>query len=1441
MSVKTVVDHPLSDVEHDALLSLSGDGDAIATNVPKSDATLPDGAPAAAAVPAAAPPPVESKRSFWPSWSLFKKGEPTPKSTVPAVPAAAAAVSAGVVASKSSETEAELQFRNWVSEKRKLSIGEDVDDQRGDDEAQRELRADLQALEDSVEEELSVQAKQDQVARLLLRASSPQKLDRTVSATTGAAAVTAVAATPAVELTTTLDPLNWSAPISLEPALLTQLVIARDTGDPKSLLMMSLPSNLKELVNLASLTLTGHNLVKFDVAHLLLSTLRSLCLSNNRIRTFAGTAAAAVHLPLLEQLDLSHNELGSMPGVAGTKLPRLRVLDVSHNKVRSFAQEHVRAVPSLMTLRASHNAIAALPSEIGELTCLVDLHLAFNKLVALPDSISALQDLVQLDVHHNSLRALPSAISSLQALRHSTSDWSLAYNGFVESPVFELRSLEHLRVLDLQANAISAWPESFAALTAAEPTRLSTLALVSSFLSGRGASAAPAAIMPAPDAAATSSAAAAGETASGGVAADIMTASTPAAVAARVFAASSTLTPTGTPVKATAAFAATAAVAVIADPSDVVSPPRPFGAPRAKRASNQLVPPSLTDLTLRSNKLSSLNGNADDMLQYVNLTRLDLSSNAFKTLPAEIALLTALEHLDLSDCASLMALPADLSPLTRLSTLLLAHCAKLAELPASLASLPSLTAFSITYLSAAAPRPLGVVERADGDDGDADRSGGCVPSRHCVGAIVDPDAMRARFQYNQAMRLLGSAPHPLSGAMMLALAATDGKRFLHNDGVKHMRAFVERPSPACASEPAAFRAVGADFIGRTMSQLARDSAFHDRLTQDDALQLLLLLASYDHPGVAAECAVALTALCGAAHEPQLAAGAQAATAAPPVPPTSVAGGAVAATAAAATVATAAPVAASSSAAAMPASGAQKAATASGASEREAALAAQSQALSTWAPRIVAKLILHASNASVAHGAMMALYFLSQREKACKLVGTAEDAPALFQFLIDAGLATAHHTGSFLALQTLNNFAFANQRQLLNKRYRLFDRLRECLSQSEDGPRRALLDRAMRILGYDEVHGPHHSLPPGERRRIRVLTFDGGGTRGLVSLACLKQVELKLNGATPPSDPSYRRIHEFFDLICGTSTGGIIAFALGVMLWRIDDVIDLYMKLMRDVFSGTAIKLLQQGSIHDTERLEALLKELAGEGRELIDTLATPGTKRCFVPATRTSSYPSRMHIFRNYQHDVVHNRESHYDGSARFKVWQALRATSSAPLYLEPLRHDGETFADGGLIVNNPSAVAIHEANRIWGPGCIQVLLSIGTGNELADPAADASAEAVANANRFAALLEPKASSWLWSRVKDSALVQTMSTTMSTLYWNSSDAEPTHLTLREVCPEAGVAYTRLNPVHRIYAYPLDTTDVPTLNAMMAFAAHYVSNDAEAAQQTEEMCRILRQQ
>ena len=281
--------------------------------------------------------------------------------------------------------------------------------------------------------------------------------------------------------------------------------------------------------------------------------------------------------------------------------------------------------------------------------------------------------------------------------------------------------------------------------------------------------------------------------------------------------------------------------------------------------STLLVPSELTELVLRRNKLASISPSIVDLAHYSRLKRLDLSHNsALRSVPQELVTLTALEHLDLSDCGSLTELPADMSDWRRLSTLLLARTPRLATLPASLASLPALTAFSLTHLSAAAPRALGVraahssSAAAAATESDADDYDGCVPSRHCVGALSDADAMRARYQYHTALRLLGSAPHPLAGAMLLALATADGKRFLHNDGIAHMRAFVDRPHGAAAArETPEFRAVAADFVARTLALLAHNEEHLERLTQKDALQLMLRLARVSHKGVAAEVCVSL--------------------------------------------------------------------------------------------------------------------------------------------------------------------------------------------------------------------------------------------------------------------------------------------------------------------------------------------------------------------------------------------------------------------------------------------------------------------------------------------------------------------------------------------------------------------------------------------------------
>jgi patatin-like phospholipase/acyl hydrolase len=71
-----------------------------------------------------------------------------------------------------------------------------------------------------------------------------------------------------------------------------------------------------------------------------------------------------------------------------------------------------------------------------------------------------------------------------------------------------------------------------------------------------------------------------------------------------------------------------------------------------------------------------------------------------------------------------------------------------------------------------------------------------------------------------------------------------------------------------------------------------------------------------------------------------------------------------------------------------------------------------------------------------------------------------------------------------------------------------------------------------------------------KRGLRILSMDGGGMRGLATLQMLRKLE-KGTG---------KRIHELFDLICGTSTGGMLAVALGVKQMSLDECEEIYKTL-----------------------------------------------------------------------------------------------------------------------------------------------------------------------------------------------------------------------------------------------------------------------------------------
>src|SRR5262245_53013626 len=88
----------------------------------------------------------------------------------------------------------------------------------------------------------------------------------------------------------------------------------------------------------------------------------------------------------------------------------------------------------------------------------------------------------------------------------------------------------------------------------------------------------------------------------------------------------------------------------------------------------------------------------------------------------------------------------------------------------------------------------------------------------------------------------------------------------------------------------------------------------------------------------------------------------------------------------------------------------------------------------------------------------------------------------------------------------------------------------------------------------------HLFGPGPKR---ILSLDGGGVRGLITLGLLKRVEDLL--AARSADPRAFRLSDYFDLIGGTSTGAIIATLLAFGQ-RVDDVTKLYFDLCPQVFS-----------------------------------------------------------------------------------------------------------------------------------------------------------------------------------------------------------------------------------------------------------------------------------
>ncbi len=213
---------------------------------------------------------------------------------------------------------------------------------------------------------------------------------------------------------------------------------------------------------------------------------------------------------------------------------------------------------------------------------------------------------------------------------------------------------------------------------------------------------------------------------------------------------------------------------------------------------------------------------------------------------------------------------------------------------------------------------------------------------------------------------------------------------------------------------------------------------------------------------------------------------------------------------------------------------------------------------------------------------------------------------------------------------------------------------------------------------------------------RVLAIDGGGIKGVFAAAFLARIEDHIEGS----------VGDYFDLICGTSTGGILALGLASGL-SAQDILGFYQKHAQDIFGPApshwrAIRRLWRPKF-DSAPLHRALREHFGD-RRLRDC-----NRRLVVPSQVLET--GDVHIYKTPHHPRL------VDDVDRTLVDVAM-ATAAAPTYFAAHRPAGcALLVDGGTWSNNPAGVAATEAVGVLGWDRKETrLLSVGCTEEPWDP-----------------------------------------------------------------------------------------------------------------------------
>ena len=269
----------------------------------------------------------------------------------------------------------------------------------------------------------------------------------------------------------------------------------------------------------------------------------------------------------------------------------------------------------------------------------------------------------------------------------------------------------------------------------------------------------------------------------------------------------------------------------------------------------------------------------------------------------------------------------------------------------------------------------------------------------------------------------------------------------------------------------------------------------------------------------------------------------------------------------------------------------------------------------------------------------------------------------------------------------------------------------------------------------------------------------------------------------------------FDLICGVSTGAIIGMLIGALKTPINECEDYYHKFSSNLFKSDffrgAGRLIWSHAYYDTTVWEKILRNIYSE-TNLIETKQS-GDTPYVVAISAVMNKPSiEAFLWRNYELPVHTRPLSRYEGSSKYKIWEAVRASASAPGFFEEFRKDRYVHQDGGILLNNPTAVAIHEAKLLWPNEHIQSVVSLGSGR----------------------YIPPN----LFKKDETPVSATSLKTKIIRLIDSATDTEMVHRLMRDLLPQN--TYFRINPFLTEVG-TIDENRPEKLNQMKADAKLYL--------------------